>query len=155
MKICSLLTEETVRVPLGGDTPSGVLDALLDCAAAGGRVSDRRAALEAIQKRETLASTAMEHGVAVPHARSSAVTGLVLAFGVSKQGADFGSPDGLPSRIFFFFLTPQITAGSTVQLLARIAQIGSDARVRSDLLSAATAAEALEILRAKENTLPD
>jgi mannitol/fructose-specific phosphotransferase system IIA component (Ntr-type) len=155
MKIGDILTEESIRVPLGGDTPSGILNALLDCAAAAGGISDRQAALEALQKRETLASTAMEHGVAVPHARSAAVTGLVVAFGVSKQGVDFGASDGLPSRIFFFFLTPQITAGSTVQLLARIAQIGSDARVRSDLLSAATAAEALEILRAKEKTLPD
>jgi mannitol/fructose-specific phosphotransferase system IIA component (Ntr-type) len=154
MNICDILTVESIRVPLEGDSQSGILNAILDCAAAGGKITDREAALEAILKRESLASTAMDHGVAVPHARSSAVTGLVFALGVSKQGVDFGSPDGRASRIFFFFITPEVSAGSTVQLLARIAQVGSDARVRSDLLSATNAVQALEILRAKERTLP-
>jgi mannitol/fructose-specific phosphotransferase system IIA component (Ntr-type) len=68
-----ILTADMIRVPLGGGTQSGIVNALLDCEAAGGKVADRRAALEAFQKSETLASKVMEHGMAVPHVRSSAV----------------------------------------------------------------------------------
>jgi mannitol/fructose-specific phosphotransferase system IIA component (Ntr-type) len=155
MKIHTLLTEQAVLIPLEAGTPSAALEALLDRAAACGGVTDRKAALEALQKREALASTAMDYGVAVPHARCGAVDDLVFVLGISRHGIGFGAQDRMPSRIFFFFLTPEATAGSTVRLLARIAQLGSDEGVRSALMAAETAVQALDALREKESKLPD
>ena len=47
------------------------------------------------------------------------------------------------------------TLSAEMTLTARIARVGSDAKVRSDLMSGRTAAEALDILRVKESALSD
>jgi PTS system fructose-specific IIC component len=154
MRISDLLTPETVLVPLKRNDKPGILEELLDCVVRTGKITDRRKALEALKSREVLASTGMENGVAIPHARTDAVSDLVVGLGISKLGVDFQSQDGKPSRLFFCFLLPEKTAGSAVQLLARIAFITSDPEFRTRLADASDSAEALDLVRKKEEGNP-
>jgi PTS system fructose-specific IIC component len=150
MRISDFLTSETVLVPLERNDKPGILEELLDCAVRTGKVTDRRTALAALAGREALASTGLENGVAIPHARTAAVSNLVVGLGISKSGVDFQSLDGKPSRLFFFFLAPEKAAGSEIQLLAWIAFLASDAEFRSRLADASASVEALDLVRKKE-----
>lgn len=71
---------------------------------AGGPGGQARALAEALQQREQLASTAIGHGVAIPHARSDAS----LARGAFLRLAtpvDFGARDGAPVDLVFAMTT--------------------------------------------------
>ena len=83
--------------------------------------------------RESLGSTAIGQGIAIPHAKSDSVTKLVAAFGLSKKGVDFDSLDGEPVNIFFLLLAPQDSAGPHLKALARIARLLKDKYFRDNL----------------------
>lgn len=67
-------------------------------------LNDKPWFIGSLVERETLASTAMEGGVAFLHTRSRDTSKLKRPFvicGRSYEGIDFGAPDGKPTFIFF------------------------------------------------------
>jgi fructose-specific phosphotransferase system IIA component len=93
----------------------------------------RNKLIEALMARESLGSTAIGQGIAIPHAKSDSVTKLVAAFGLSKKGVDFDSLDGEPVNIFFLLLAPQDSAGPHLKALARISRLLKDKYFRDNL----------------------
>jgi fructose PTS system EIIBC or EIIC component len=142
VRVSELISPETVLIGLDRRDKRGVIEELLACAGRTGKVEDPALALRALARREAVASTALNHGVALPHARSNAVRETILVIGVSSEGVDFQSSDGKPARIFFLLLSPEAAAGPAVQLLAAIARLASDGAFREAMHSAMTPAEA-------------
>lgn len=56
--------------------------------------------------RERKASTAIGHGIAVPHVRSMQPRQFCMVFARSRDGVEFASPDGEPVHIFFGMAAP-------------------------------------------------
>ena len=123
-----------------------VIERMLEIACRSGKVKDRGLAARDTTAREELASTGMENGIAIPHAKTDAVDGLVACVGVTKHGVDFESLDRRPARIFIMTLSPVSGAGPHVQFLAAISRILTDAKTRKAILKARTDEELLAIL---------
>lgn len=126
-------------------TKEEVIDELLDAIAATGCLRSRDAAREAIMAREEQMSTGMEHGVAIPHARTDEVDELVCAVGTTPKGLEFGSLDGEPSRIFILTLTPRRADAPHVQFMATVCRFLDD-RGRELCLGAQTRDELYDVL---------
>ena len=62
--------------------------------------------VKAFIKREELGSTGWERGIAFPETKHPSVKRLVVAFGISAEGIDFGSPDGEKVQLFILVITP-------------------------------------------------
>lgn len=90
----------------------------------------------AVIQREEVMGTAMEEGVAVPHARIPALKKPIVVFGRSISGIDWNSPDGKLSQSIFLILTPQEDDEVQVQLLASIAKMMIDKQNRTEILEA-------------------
>ena len=84
MRLSDLLSVETITVALGRHDKKGIIEELLDLIMKTGKISHRGKALKAVLERETLMSTGLERGVAVPHAKTPVASDLALALGVSK-----------------------------------------------------------------------
>jgi PTS system nitrogen regulatory IIA component len=119
---------------------------MIDLMVAAGKIRDREAALKAVLDREHKMSTGMQHGIAIPHGKSDAVDSLVTAFALKKDGADFGSLDGQPSRIFVMTVSPANHTGPHIQFLAEMSQLLNDPGRRERLLNGQTPAEIIQIL---------
>ena len=102
--------------------------------------------IEALMVRESLGSTAIGQGVAIPHAKCDCVTQLVAGFGLSKKGVDFDSLDGEPAYIFFLLVAPQDSAGPHLKALARISRLLKDKYFRDDLRSCVDSKSVLSII---------
>jgi len=89
---------------------------------------------KALEERENIDSTGVEEGVAIPHAKVDCVSELTVAVGVAKRGIDFGSHDGIPTRLFFVLLAPPNAAGEHMKVLARMAKVLSMPNVKEKLL---------------------
>ncbi|MFW6145897.1 MAG: PTS sugar transporter subunit IIA [Planctomycetota bacterium] len=111
---------ETVRPHLHADTKEGVVRELIDLLAAQGLITDPDTAYRAVMQREQQLSTAMEHGIAIPHGRTGAVDRLVCAVGVKRDGIDFGAADGGPTRLFVLVLTTEGGAEPYLQFVASV-----------------------------------
>jgi nitrogen PTS system EIIA component len=94
--------------------------------------------LGAVEEREAVLSTGIGFGVAIPHARSSAVSQLTLVCGVSPEPVPFDSIDGEPVRLFFLIVGPESSAGQHVKILSRIARLVRHENLRDRLCDART-----------------
>jgi mannitol/fructose-specific phosphotransferase system IIA component (Ntr-type)/Kef-type K+ transport system membrane component KefB len=136
---------QSVSLDLGAQTKEEVLDRLLALCARSGVVSDIEGARQALLVRERKTSTGMEHGVALPHARTEAVDRMVCAMGISRAGIDFGSLDGQPSHIFVMTLVPPSVTGDYTRLMGALMR-GLDEAGRRDILAAKSSQDVLAIL---------
>jgi len=91
-------------------------------------------AVNAVMEREASMSTGMQHGVAMPHARTDAVDKITLAVGLSRAGINFDSLDGEPSKIFVLILSPESTESPHIQVLANISALLNSEEMRNKLL---------------------
>lgn len=95
---------------------------------------------EAVLERERANGTAMEEGIAVPHARTNLIKKPLVVIGRSAKGIEWDSPDGKPAQLIYLILTPQIEDEAQVQILGHIARLMSDPAMRSEIYNAADAA---------------
>ena len=137
----SALLSKTLFVPAvdAADKP-GVLAALADAAVAGGAVApDRRdEVLQALLDREEKMSTGMQYGLAIPHAKTEYVDGLVTMVALAPAGIPFESLDGEPASIFIATLSPPEDANSHIRFLALVTRQLNNRRVREKVLEAKT-----------------
>lgn len=137
MLLTELLTPDRVLVPLSARDKSGVIAELtrhlID--QSGGSYPE---VLAAVEEREAVLSTGIGFGVAIPHARSSAVSQLTLVCGVSSEPVPFDSIDGEPARLFFLIVGPESSAGQHVKILSRIARLVRHENLRDRLCNAKT-----------------
>ncbi len=76
----------------------------------------------ALWRRELVGSTALGHGVAIPHARIDGLDHPITVFVRPKLAVDFHAPDGKPVRAILAILVP--ATGDTDEHLALLAQVG-------------------------------
>jgi PTS system nitrogen regulatory IIA component len=92
-----------------------------------------------LSARETLGSTGLGRGVAIPHARCKELTSALVAFVRTRTPIEFDAPDGLPVDCFVLMLAPEKAAQAHLDLLGQIATSLSRADVRDALRSAKSA----------------
>lgn len=149
MNLRKVLTADTISLNLKSDTKDGIIEEMIDLLMAAGKIrdlKDRKEALRVVLERERKMSTGMQNGIAIPHGKTDRVDALVAAVGLKKEGVDFGSLDGQPSRIFVMTLSPDTRTGPHIQFLAEISRQLSDSAVREKILVAKTADELLNII---------
>jgi PTS system nitrogen regulatory IIA component len=136
--LTELLTPDRVVVPLAARDKAGVIAELTRhlVAHSGGEYAE---VLEAIEERENVLSTGIGFGVAIPHARSSAVRELSVVCGLSPVPVPYDSIDGDPVRLFFLIVGPESAAGQHVKILSRIARLVRKENLRQQLCQADTA----------------
>ncbi len=138
MLLTELLTPDRVVVPLpAGDRHTAI-------AALTRRLTEHAGArydevLGAVMERESVLSTGIGFGVAIPHARSAAVRELTMVAGVCPSPVQFDAIDGEPVRLFFLIVGPEASAGLHVKILSRIARLVRRDSVRQQLIEATTA----------------
>jgi len=101
----------------------------------------------AVRAREAVAGTALEFGVAVPHARIPGLAKPVVVFGRSVSGLEWDAPDGLPAHLIFLILTPAAREDLQVQILGGLARGLHREEVRRRLLAAPDERQAQAALR--------
>jgi nitrogen PTS system EIIA component len=130
---------------LAATTKDGVLAELVEIVARVKGVRDSALLLEMLQRRESLGSTGIGKGVAIPHGRSLAIADLKVVFARSVKGVDFDAVDGKPVKLFFLIVAPpQDKRNEYLPLLGRIAGLVKLKKARDRLLKV----ESFEQLRA-------
>lgn len=146
MNLRKALSKDTIALELKSADKNSIIEELIDLLVAAGKITDRKAALKVVMDREKKISTGMQNGIAIPHAKSEKIDCLVAALGIKKEGVDFGSLDGQPSRIFVLTISPAKRAGPHIQFLAEISRVLNNDVSRERILNAASKEEMIEIL---------
>jgi PTS system fructose-specific IIC component len=150
MDIGDLLDESLVIADLQADEKFKAFDALLELMVNCGKLGQKAQALEDCIRRENYLSTGLENGLAVPHAKTTAVNDLVLAFGFSKNGIEFDSLDGKPAHFIFLLLSPVNTSGPHIKVLSQITRKFRDEDLYNKIFNAENSQELLDILKSSD-----
>ena len=101
---------------------------------------------DAVMEREKKNSTAMEGGVAFPHARTNLVKQIVLGMGCSHAGVSFGESTEL-IHLLFVIGVPQQMVNDYLVCVGGLARRLKDKGTREALMQATTPAEFIAVLR--------
>jgi PTS system nitrogen regulatory IIA component len=116
--------------------------------------SDRESLLYLFMARETLGTTGVGGGIAIPHPRHPLilpVDGPLLQLCFLARPIDFAAPDREPVRILFVLVCPTVRAH--LQMLARLACLIRDPAMRAALDRRAPAEEILAQVRRVQESL--
>ena len=83
--------------------------------------------LRIIQRRESLGSTGIGRGIAIPHCRSLVASRLRVAFGHRGEGVEYQAIDSKPVSNFFLIVAPPLEISNQyLPVLGRIAQFAKE-----------------------------
>ena len=148
-----LLTTDTVRVGLPGQTKDAVINALLDVAVTHPAVKDPEAMRQAVFEREQMMSTGVGKGLGLPHAKTQAVSETVAAFAITAEPVDFGAIDDQKVRLVFLLVGTEAAKSEHIKILSRISRLLNRDAFRERLLQARDAREVLALLEEGEMEL--
>ena len=146
-ELASLFDENLFIPNLNAKTKKGIILELVDLLVSQKKIKDKEILLEMLQQRESLGSTGIGKGIAIPHGRSLATTKLIIAFGKSKRGISFKAPDGQPVRLIFMIIAPYLDKQNRyLVVLGKLVELLSKKRIRDKLLQVNTFQEFKDII---------
>ncbi len=110
--------------PLREPDTAGIIGQLSQVLQCEGCVPDVLPFYHAALNQELLANSALESGVALPHARLSGVKQLQFAFGRAPQPVSWGAKGSWPVQLIFLLAVPATDAAGYLHLLASLARLG-------------------------------
>ncbi|WP_420076499.1 fructose-specific PTS transporter subunit EIIC [Streptomyces sp. JL3001] len=142
------LTEQTVKVRLGAADKEAAIREMAELLGRTGKVVDPDELVATALRREAQGTTGLGEEIAIPHAKTDAVSAPVVGFARSAEGVEWGSPDGTKARLVFMIAVPEAAAGDEhLRILALLSRKLMNAEFRDRLLAAPDESAVLGVLR--------
>jgi len=155
MHVSQFLTPDSVAVGLKAGSKAELIDAMIALLEGRSEVVDLAAVRTAVLRRENSMSTGVGKGLALPHAKTNAVSRTVAAMAVTADPVPFEAIDDLPIRLVFLLVGEPDAKSQHVKVLSRISRLMNREAVRKKLSAASTPQELLDALQEAENNLLD
>jgi PTS system nitrogen regulatory IIA component len=152
--VTARMSIEGIDLALPARTKSSVLLELVTLAGRTGLLWDESGLLRALQDRESLCSTALPKGIAIPHPRQPmpyASSEPFICLARLTRGIGFGSPYGELTGVFFLICCHDDR--EHLRVLARLVRMLDDDGVIDGLSHVKTSEEALAALIEREETV--
>ncbi|WP_135385506.1 fructose-specific PTS transporter subunit EIIC [Vibrio tasmaniensis] len=120
MDITDIIDPEIICLDLKADSKQAVFEELVELFDRAGKLSNKSEFLDDIWKREAIGNTGFDDGIAIPHAKSTAVAKPAVAVGISRTGIDYGADGGELSDVFFMLASPDNSDDHHIEVLAQI-----------------------------------
>ncbi len=155
MKITDFLCKGAVTSDLKAATKSEVIQEMVASLIDAGAIDkkNKNKIIDILIARESLGSTAIGQGIAIPHGKSESVDKLVATLAVSKKGVNFDSLDGEPAFIFFLLIAPADSAGPHLKALARVSRLLKDKFFRDSLKNTKSPKDIIELISQEDSRI--
>ena len=150
MKIIDFLDRKCIKIGIESADKEGILKELVDVLANVKDLGEKKAIVKALLERESLGSTGIGQGIAIPHGKTDRVKELCAVLGVSRKGVNFDALDGEPVYIFFLLAAPKDTAGPHLKALAQISRLLRDSYFCELIKRCQTPGEVYELIKREE-----
>lgn len=138
MKLSSLLSTERIILGLEVRTLHEAIAEILKHAEKLDAGLPVPAIIEKVLEREAQGSTAMEHGIAIPHARISGLRDFHLLLGIPAEALEDKCHDGTPVNMVFLITSSDQKNTTMLQTMAAIAGLSKDAERLRQILEASS-----------------
>jgi mannitol/fructose-specific phosphotransferase system IIA component (Ntr-type) len=117
------------------------------------RVNDIETLRSAVHERETIMSTGIGNGFAIPHAKTAGVNEMIAGFATLKNPIEFEALDGQPVELIFLLVGEENAVGPHIKMLSRISRLMNKEAFRERLINAVDVDEIYTIFEEEEKNL--
>lgn len=150
MKIVDLLSPECMILDLKATEKKAAISEMVNQLKASGRISDQEVFESGILAREAQTTTGLGDGIAMPHAKNSAVLQPTVLFAKSNVGVDYEALDGQPTQLFFMIAAPEGANDTHLQALASLSRLLLNPDLIQTLKQATTPEEVMRLFKDAE-----
>ena len=150
MRITELFTAQSIALDVAAPDQAAIIDKLVDLQATHGNITDKDAYKKALYAREAEASTYVDNGITVPHARTACVTRPSLAALRLSTPVQYNADDDGKTDLLFAIAAPE-NGSLHIDMLARMMQMLMNDDFVEKLRAAKTPAEFLDAIDAQED----
>lgn len=154
MNIQDLLLKDAMIMDLQATTKEAAVDEMVARYKDIGVITDDALYRKDILAREAQSSTGIGEGIAMPHAKDSAVQRATVLFAKSQNGVEYDALDGQPVYLFFMIAAPEGANDTHLQALAGLSSLLINPQLVADLKQAQTP-EDVQTLFAKAQATKD
>ena len=152
MEITDLLQKDAMIMDLKATTKRDAIDEMVEKLFEVGAISDPSMFKDGIIARENQTSTGLGDGIAMPHAKNSAVNHPTVLFAKSNKGVDYEALDGQPTFLFFMIAAPEGANDTHLQALASLSGRLIDPNFVEKLKNVQSKEQVLELFKPIEDT---
>jgi fructose-specific phosphotransferase system IIA component len=143
-----MINKNLIKMDLKGITKEDAISELANLLYNNGNLKSIEEFLDEVKRRESLGTTGIGMGIAIPHGKCRAVTKPAVAFGKSSKGILWDSMDGNPVNLVFLLAVPDAGASNQhLQILAMLSRKLIHDEFREGLMKAKDEKELLEMLQ--------
>lgn len=128
-------------------TKSDVINEMIKVSRDNGKVDDVESFKKALLRRESLMSTGIGYGIAIPHVKLDLVDEFFITVFIHKKGVDWESLDNKPAHLIFLIAGPENQQEKYLSILAKLTLIIKNPEKRQKLLDCKTKYEVYEIFK--------
>ena len=136
MEVKDYVKKELINLNLLSEKKGDAIRELAQLMEGTGGIVDFERFLEDVFERERLGTTGIGDEIAIPHARTDAVSQLIIALGRSARGVEFESLDGRKVKLLFLMGTPKGSVSHYLKILAQLTRLLKEGLFREKLLEA-------------------
>ncbi len=152
MLVEEIITPERIACNVSVSSKKRLLELISDSLAKDHSNLNQQDIFESFIAREKLGSTALGHGVALPHGRVKLSEKTIGAFFQLETGIDYDAEDKQPVDLVFAMLVPEESTDEHLELLSQLAEKFSDEEFRNKLHKTDNSEETYNLFR---NWLPE
>lgn len=147
VKLTDLMNLNAIDINLKGSSQLEIIDEMIHKLDVIDVLYSKEDYKQSILKREQQGSTGLGMNIAIPHSKSASVKRPQIAFGIQRQGVDWNSLDGKPSKLIFMIAVPESQAGTMhLKILQILSRKLMDEKFREKLLAVQSKEEAYNLL---------
>ncbi len=150
MKISDKLPPSLIKIGLESLDKEELFEEMVQLFVDAGLITDREAAIHALQEREAKMSTGVAKWLGLPHGKLEEAKGVMLALGVSSTGIEYDSLDGEPVYVVVMVFAEIGNPGPHIEALAEISRLFMIPGFIERIRNARNAGEVLDLIAAEE-----
>lgn len=146
MKITSLINVNCIELNGVAENKQDAINKLVDLMFKGGNIKDKEGYKQAILQREESSTTGIGDEIAIPHAKTAAVSNAGVAVMVVKDGVDYEALDGQNTKLFFMIAAPDNGQDTHLQVLSKLSTLIMTPGFKDSVINAKNPQDVLNII---------
>jgi len=151
MKLSNIIGEELIALDVEAKDKTDALNKIFEIVKNTDKVKDIDLFKKQVLKRERMMSTGIGNGIAIPHAKSEAVSDILIVIARLKKGVDFQALDDKPVNLIFLVgASASGNPGQYIHIMAHLSKLLKDKTFRQALMECKTEREIVMLLDKEE-----
>jgi len=151
MKLTDIVNINSIALNIKCSSKDELLNIMIELATESGNIIDPVEAKREVLERERIMSTGVGKGIALPHAKTKAITDSVGAIATLENFLEYDALDGEPVNIVFLLLGKENNVGHHLRLLSKVSRLLNDDAFKVKILNAQKPQEIIDIFNSFED----